>query len=162
MVPAKRPIRGVNLIKSQLVGTWRLISFELRSPDGQVHYPVGKNPVGYLIYNDDGYMSATLMAANRTRVAAELLWFASIEEKVASADTFIAYCGRYEIQGDRVIHHVEASLFPNWVGEPQERIFKFMGDRLYLTAPPVPFPGVPHTGHLVWKRARATQKKRKS
>lgn len=162
MVPAKRPIEGATLIKSQFVGTWRLISFELRGSDGQVRYPVGKNPVGYLIYSDDGYMSATLMAANRTRVAAELQWSASTEEKVASADTFIAYCGRYEIQVDRVMHHVEASLFPNWVGESQERIFKFMGDRLYLTAPPLLFLGISYTAHLVWKRAQATRKKRKS
>jgi hypothetical protein len=28
---------------------------------------------------------------------------------------FVAYAGRYSFHGDRVIHHVELSLFPNWV-----------------------------------------------
>jgi hypothetical protein len=161
MIDAERPAKSATPGKSQLVGTWRLVSFEFRSPDGKVHYPVGKNPVGYLIYSGDGYMSATLMTANRTRLDADLLWAASKEEKVTAAGTFIAYCGRYEIKGDRVIHHVEASLFPNWVGEPQERFFKFADDQLSLTAPPAPFRGVPHTAHLVRKRAQAARSKRK-
>jgi hypothetical protein len=33
----------------------------------------------------------------------------------------VAYAGRYSFLGDHVIHHVELSLFPNWVGSDQER-----------------------------------------
>jgi hypothetical protein len=28
-------------------------------------------------------------------------------------ESFVAYAGRYSFRGDRVIHHVELSLFPN-------------------------------------------------
>ena len=33
------------------------------------------------------------------------------------AVTFQSYCGKYEIKGDRVMHHVEVSLNPNDTGE---------------------------------------------
>ena len=38
------------------------------------------------------------------------------DERARAFATFIAYGGRYEVTGDTVTHHVETSLFPNWVG----------------------------------------------
>ena len=38
------------------------------------------------------------------------------EEKLAAASTFVAYCGRYDYQGDRVIHEIEVAFYPNRVG----------------------------------------------
>jgi Lipocalin-like domain len=39
-----------------------------------------------------------------------------------------AHAGCYSFHGDRVIHHVELSLFPNWVGGDQERLVELAGD----------------------------------
>jgi hypothetical protein len=36
-----------------------------------------------------------------------------------------------------VIHHVEPSLFPNWVGGDQERWVELAGDQLILSASPL-------------------------
>jgi len=47
--------------------------------------------------------------------------------RVAAADSYIAYFGRYEVKQDRVTPHLEASLFPNWVGTDQERFYRFDG-----------------------------------
>ena len=45
-----------------LIGTWRLISWENRSVDGQkISYPLGKDAVGYIMYNEDGYMFVAIM-----------------------------------------------------------------------------------------------------
>ena len=33
-------------------------------------------------------------------------------EKAALADSIIAYCGRYELRDERIVHHVEQSLNP--------------------------------------------------
>jgi hypothetical protein len=41
----------------------------------------------------------------------------------------VAYAGRYSLHGDRVVHHVELSLFPNWVGTDQMRSVEGTGDR---------------------------------
>jgi hypothetical protein len=48
----------------------------------------------------------------------------------------MAYCGRYEVHGDHVVHHIEQSLFPNWVGTSQKRFIELEGDRLTLTTDP--------------------------
>ena len=53
-----------------LVGTWRLVSLEVRGSDGQVQYPYGPDATGYLMYSADGYMSAVVMSANRPSFAA--------------------------------------------------------------------------------------------
>jgi hypothetical protein len=49
------------------VGTWKLVSWEVRQPDGTVHYLYGKDVVGYLIYTADGYMAAEIMDPDRQK-----------------------------------------------------------------------------------------------
>jgi len=51
-----------------------------------------------------------------------------------------------------VIHHIEISLFPNWVGVDQVRSFSLEGDRLTLSTPPMLVEGVEQAGHLTWER----------
>jgi hypothetical protein len=63
-----------------------------------------------------------------------------------------AYGGRYSFHGDRVIHHVELSLFPNWVGTDQQRWVELAGDRLTLSASPLLLAGTQQVPRLVWER----------
>jgi hypothetical protein len=65
---------------------------------------------------------------------------------------FVAYAGRYSFSGDRVVHHVELSLFPNWVGSDQQRSVELAGDRLILSARPLLLAGKPQVPRLVWER----------
>lgn len=113
-----------------LVGSWRLVSWENRSADGTVTYPLGRHAVGLIIYTADGYMSVAIMCADRGPFAAGDLLRGTSEEKARAAETYVSYCGRYEFRGDSVIHHVELSLFPNWSGVDQERLVEVTGDRL--------------------------------
>ena len=58
--------KRVEYVSEKFIGTWKLVSFELRSDD-QVTYPFGKDMVGLLMYNDEGYMSAAIMASKRRK-----------------------------------------------------------------------------------------------
>ena len=51
--------------KQLLVGSWKLISLESRDANGSISYPWGKDALGYLMYNADGYMSVTVMSSKR-------------------------------------------------------------------------------------------------
>jgi Lipocalin-like domain len=74
------------MTSNPLIGTWRLISWETRSVDGQkISYPLGKDTVGYIMYNEDGYMFVAIIRPNRVRFAAGDLLGGSIEEKVQAA-----------------------------------------------------------------------------
>jgi hypothetical protein len=141
------------MTSNPLVGTWRLISWETRSVDGQtVSYPFGREAVGYIMYNEDGYMSVDITRPNRESFAAGDLLSGSTEEKAHAASTYVSYCGRYELQGETVIHHVELSLFPNWVSVDQERLVELRGNRLTLSTRPNFLGGKLQTAHLIWER----------
>jgi hypothetical protein len=55
-----------------LLGAWRLITVEDHQPDGSIIYPYGKEAMGCLIYHPDGYMSASVMSAQRERLARQV------------------------------------------------------------------------------------------
>jgi hypothetical protein len=58
------------MTSNPLIGTWRLISWETRSVDGQkISYPLGKDAVGYIMYNEDGDMFVAIIRPNRVRFA---------------------------------------------------------------------------------------------
>ena len=97
-------------------------------------------------------MSVSVMQARRTSFASPDALQAPTEEKLAAFDTYSSYSGRYEVRGQKVIHHVEISSFPNWTGKEQERYFAFSGDRLTLSAPPMQIGGVEQQLVAIWQR----------
>ena len=135
------------------VGAWRLVSMEYVSEDGEASYPLGPDASGYIMYHPNGYMSVNMMSANRPTYASQDLKGGTDEEKVAAAETYISYCGRYEVQGNKVIHHVEVAFFPNRVGADLERTFTVSGNRLSIRTPPILVEGKERTGRLEWERA---------
>lgn len=137
---------------SEFIGTWKLVSYEVRRADGHVTYPWGNSPQGRLIYTGDGYVSVAMMGSDRKAFASTEIKHGTEEEKVAAVDSYISYSGTYEVKGSKVIHHVEISLFPNWVGKEQVRNFAFDGRRLMLSTDPAKGDEKRKTGHLIWER----------
>jgi hypothetical protein len=133
------------------VGTWRLISLEARLEDGEV-IRARRRRSGYLMYGDDGYMSVAFMADGRPKFSSPDIRGGTPEEKVTAINDYISYCGRFEVKEDRVVHHIEVSLFPNWVGTSQERSYEFDGDRLTLSTPLMTVGGRRLSNRLVWQK----------
>jgi hypothetical protein len=137
-----------------LVGTWRLVSFHVKTSDGKMTYPYGADAVGYYLFSDSGHMAVSVMAAARPKFASGDVLGGTTEEKVKAAETFISYSGPYRLEGDRLIVHPELAFFPNWVGVDQIRIASLEGDELNLSTPPMLISGLQQTAHLVWQRVR--------
>jgi hypothetical protein len=135
-----------------LVGTWRLISFESRTLDGEVSYPLGEDAVGYIAYTEDGYVFVAIMRPGRPPFATADLFSGNTAEKAAAAETYVSYCGRYEFRGSTVVHHVELSLFPNWEGADQERLVETDGKTMTLSTRPLLLAGKQQTAHVRWQR----------
>jgi Lipocalin-like domain len=135
-----------------LVGAWRLVSWENQAADGQVTYPMETDARGYVIYAADGRFSITISRRDRAGFAAGDLLSGTTEEQARAMEGFVAYAGRYSFHGDRVVHHVELSLFPNWVGSDQQRWVELDGDRLTLSASPLLLAGKQQVPRLVWER----------
>lgn len=137
----------------QLVGTWTLERMRTTYDSGRKIYPLGEDAQGWLLYTSDGYMAAFLSRAGRPAFESGEMLSADDAEKVRAWDSFFSYCGRYEVRGDDVVHHVEASLYPNWVGDAQVRTMHLEGDRLTLTTPPQKTRRGVQTSEVVWRRA---------
>jgi lipocalin-like protein len=141
------------MTSNPLIGTWELVSWENRSvADGELSYPLGKDALGYIFYNQDGYMFVAIMGPNRLKFAADDLLSGTKEEEAQAEETYVSYCGRYEFKGETVVHYVELSLFPNWVGGKQERLVDLRGNRLTLSTPPILLGGIQQSAHLIWER----------
>jgi hypothetical protein len=139
-----------------LVGAWRLVSWENRTADGRVTYPLGADAVGHLIYTTDSRFSVMISRADRPQFAAGDLLGGTMMEQARAVEGFVAYGGRYSFHGDVVVHHVELSLFPNWVGSDQERAVELSGDRLILSAGALLLGGLRQAPRLVWERAHSS------
>ncbi|MFI0240229.1 lipocalin-like domain-containing protein [Streptomyces sp. NPDC016845] len=135
-----------------LAGAWDLVSFEVRTADGQVERPFGAHPTGLGIYTPRGLVSAQLMAERAPAEAdpSEAGSEAGPEAGAASLPPFIAYAGRYLLDPDSrtVEHHVECSFDPAWVGLVLRRGYELDGDLLTLR-PPARAQGQPV---LTWRR----------
>jgi hypothetical protein len=133
------------------IGAWRLVSVETHREDGSL-YRRGER-TGYLIYSPEGFMSVSFMKEGRSLFVSGDIRGGTPFEKLEAFDGYVSYCGRFEVDGNRVIHDIEVSLFPNWVGERQERFYSFDGDRLTLSTPVQLVGGMGLSSHLVWERA---------
>ena len=79
----------IAMSSNPLVGTWRLISWENRTLDGEVSHPLGEDASGYIAYNEDGYVFVAIMGpARRPFVAAGVL-SGSTAEKAGAAETYV-------------------------------------------------------------------------
>lgn len=121
---------------SNIVGSWKLIIWKTVYEAGRVIYPMGKDAKGYLVYSNDGFMSASLFASNRKIFSSGEMLTADSQEKLEAWDSYFSYSGNYVLEGNKVHHLVLSSMYPNWVGQKQTRIASFNNNKLVLETLP--------------------------
>jgi hypothetical protein len=136
-----------------IVGTWRLCSFtEENLETGAVSYRFGETAGAIVIYTVDGHVATIFAAADRTPpVGAQ----ATEQESSDLYRSMIAFAGRYESIGYRLIYHPEISWNEAWNGTTQERLFEVDGDRLEVKSVPVvsALTGARTVFSLAWERS---------
>jgi hypothetical protein len=142
------------MTRESVVGTWRLVNFHGRKADGTLRPALGENAQGLLVYTADGYMIAILSQVDRPSFRSRDFRGGTPEEALMAVNSYVSYCGRYEVDGDTVIHHVEMSLFPNWIGQDQVRNLRFADGNLILSTPSFLLSGHQWRFELVWERVR--------
>lgn len=112
--------------------TWRLVDWRQEYDDGRVQYPMGENPQGLIAYRD-GRMYEIATSADRPNFVTGGQWDADDAEKAMAYTTSMCYSGTYELQGDEVVHHVDMSVFPNFVGKSLRRTVSWDGETMTLS-----------------------------
>ena len=120
------------------IGTWHLAGFKLVNETGTESKPWLEGSKGMLLYGTDGYMSAII----------------SIIDKTGGKPKHLAYCGPFEVEHDRVIHHVDMSSEAQLVGQAQTRLTDLNDGILTLTSSPSIYGGIKSKALLSWKRTK--------
>ncbi len=143
-------------MSQDLVGTWKLVEWTAEV-DGKPVTPFGGETTGLITYTGDGRMWGTLMRVDRPLVDGDTLAAASEPERAAAAAGYLNYAGTYRLEGSTVVHEVEVSLFPNWIGTDQVREMQWAsneggGQDLLLSAQSTSSKGEAVSNRLVWRR----------
>ncbi|MDB5728790.1 MAG: hypothetical protein JWQ00_1995 [Noviherbaspirillum sp.] len=142
--------------KNLLLGRWNIISWEQRYDDGRVTHPLGTALEGFIQYDANGQMICMIGRTDRPNFSTGGQWNASDEEKAAAYSSYLAYAGRYSVNGESVTHHVDLSLFPNWKNGDQKRRVELIpgaaGDKLNIVARLEEGTAEARSAVLAWKR----------
>ena len=121
---------------AKLLGTWRLVQWQIEEEDGSISYPLGEDAIGQLAYGPDGRMSAQLTRRSQAHLSKNDWRQAADSEKAQAWSNYFGYFGSYSIDESKkiVMHHIEGSWFPNLVGTSEIRHYQFKGEQLVLDA----------------------------
>jgi hypothetical protein len=139
--------------QAKFVGAWRLISIDRRAADGEIDYPYGPSPKGYIMWTGDGHMAVVLTHGVRPPFKSADAKGGTDAEKAAAFDGLFSYAGPYRIAEGAVHHRIEHCHFPNMQGQTQSRFYTFEGDRVTLRSAPTPAGGKERVTTIVWERA---------
>lgn len=104
------------MLNNSLIGTWFLQEWDCTLDGVFLNHPFGTDAHGVISYSPGGRMSAILMKSGRAPLAGKSLIKASDQEKLSVVDGYVSYAGRWRVENDHVIHSVDFSLLPNWIG----------------------------------------------
>ena len=129
---------------------------EGRRASGTVFHPWGTDVSGRLTYDDAGHVALQIAKGGRERFASDDLEAGTPEEIRRAWDGYHAWFGRFTLSPDErsVVHHIEASLFPNWAGVDQMRLVTLEDNGLVLRSKPMPYGGEPVEFLTRWVRSR--------
>ena len=133
VVPAIGQENGLAQSKTALVGTWKLVSATETTKNGKVrNEPFGKNAAGLITYTADGRVMSIMTNGGRKPLSVPNNVTAPVEERAEAFATSTAYAGRYTLDGDKVIHHIEVASLQNTVNTDLVRLIKLKGNSLSL------------------------------
>jgi hypothetical protein len=141
-------------LKSQLVGTWMLVSSEVTAANGTKTQSYGPNPLGMIVYDASGHLIVIEEAPNLPKVASNNRMTETPAEAKAITQASQAYFGTYTVNEAAKTYalHVEGSTYPNNIGVTGSvRTVKYISaDQLVLSIPQA----TGGTSLTVWKRAK--------
>ena len=142
------PLFGANA--DSLVGTWKLVSWQVIVENKPPRNVFGAHPKGFLILTREGRAIVLTTAQDRRPGMGDA-------ERAALHKSMLAYSGKYRIEGNDFVTAVDVSWNEEWNGTEQKRHFRLEGDKLFIESAPAPsilFPGKTDFRRIVWEREK--------
>ncbi len=116
-------------LAEKIVGTWELVSYKVEDKEtGALIDAMGSAPRGRVIFTQDGWVAFNLEGTDRRPAETDA-------DRAALMKTLVAYIGRYRIEGDQWITHVQTAWAPEWVNTEQRRSITLHGDEADVMTP---------------------------
>ena len=114
----------------KLLGTWKLVSCFMEDVETKERKAVwGERPNGYLTLTTGGHWIVVQTAEGRKVPQTD-------DDRSAAFRSMLAYCGKYRVEGRKIIVNVDIAWDESWSGTEQVRFFSIEGDRLHIEAAP--------------------------
>ena len=136
--------------RGQLLGRWRIVEWVQRYDDGRERHPFGRDPHGFIQYDAERMFCFVCSAGRKPLPGTQ--WEVPEADRAAAYSSCFAYSGTYELAGDEVLHKVDLSLNPNWVGTTQRRRALLRDERLVISARMEEGTSEARTADLIWER----------
>ncbi len=133
-----------------LIGTWKLVSWQVIVENQAPQNVFGSHPKGYLVLTREGRSIVVTTADNRKGGMSDTA-------RAALHKSMLAYSGKYRIEGHDFITLVDVSWNEAWNGTEQRRHYRIEGDKLSIESAPAPsivFPGKTDFRRIVWEREK--------
>ncbi|WP_312486430.1 lipocalin-like domain-containing protein [Massilia timonae] len=107
---------------NQILGTWRMVTAQI-DPDSKNLPAYGSKPNGLLVFTEDMHFIEVLTDATIPKFASDVRGQGTAEENRAAMAGSIGFFGTYTVDKEGVFsgNRVEASTFPNWIGQVRTR-----------------------------------------
>jgi hypothetical protein len=139
--------------ENRLRGTWKLVSVESTTLKGVRNLTAfGPHPTGFATFTEDGRMSLIMSDDGRKPLSVVDRVSAPMAERAMAFATFVAYAGRYSVDHEKVIFHIEAASIQNWVNTDLARTVTLENNRLRLKTPTTLKGGVLQTIETDWEK----------
>ncbi len=134
----------------QLIGVWKLVSWQVIAPHEPPRDLFGLHPKGYLILTREGRAMALTTAEMRRPGMSD-------SARAELHRSMLAYTGHYRVEGNDFVTRVDVSWNEEWNGTEQRRHFHVIRDTLFIESAPAPSivsPGTTDFRRIVWVREK--------
>ena len=127
------------MLTDRLVGTWALISLEVRRSDGTITHPLGPSPAGRFMFDADGNFSAQSMNPDR---------------RDDDPDGYMAIWGTYEVDEQRQVFTLTfiGSNQPASIGVRTVRHVNFKDGVAVFSTDPQVIDGLAQQTFITWEK----------
>ena len=139
---------------ASFIGAWKLESFTETLRDGRSVKPMSENPQGFLLYTEDGIVSAQFTRSERGQNDPPSEQSSAIGGSQENTTSYIGYCGSFTVNSElqQVVHIPLVAYDRKLVGRALYRDFLLDSDRLTLQTATVEAGEDVVEAQLVWRR----------
>jgi len=142
------------VMRTEIVGSWTLVSVENINSDGTKNLPYDLNPKGILFFDKKGNYAIEIYKNERPHIISGDKNKSTPEENALIVQGSNAHFGAYEIdETNRIItFKIKTASFPNWEGTTQKRSYTFLNNELKYVVTNTTQGGKSVTAEVVWKK----------